>query len=298
MKLKIILYEIILLIFISCTQKQTGQNNYVAKVRVKLTKIEKGALPDYIEMTGKIVYLNKTNLVAPISGYITRVKVKVGDIVKKGELLFEIQSPEAYAIKKDTAFNYGTVKIFANANGRISNLNVVGTDVYIQRANLLASLIASNDSKIQADVPFEYMKWIKIGNSCKIILPDKTELNGKFYKILPQANEQEQTVKILVNIHTARFLPENLFVRVLVDKGSRHQVQILPQSCLQTNALMTKFWVMKLINDSTAVRIPVTVGNQTHKKVEILSPVFQDTDLIISQGAYGLNDTAFIKVIK
>ena len=61
---------------------------------------------------------------------------------------------------------------------------------------------------------------------------------------------------------------------------------------------MTEFWVMKLINDSTAVQVPVTVGNQTHDQVEIISPVFSNDVRLIDQGAYGLSDTVLVKVEK
>ena len=83
-----------------------------------------------------------------------------------------------------------------------------------------------------------------------------------------------------------------------MDRSKKHNAQIIPKSCLQTDALMTKFWVMKLINDSTAVQVPVTVGNQTHSQAEILSPAFDSTDLIVNQGAYGLSDTVLVRVVK
>ena len=71
-------------------------------------------------------------------------------------------------------------------------------------------------------------------------------------------------------------MPVHLIVQVLVDKGNKHKTQILPKNCLMTNPLMTRFWIMKLINDSVAVSIPVKVGNQTHNQVEILSPEFNE----------------------
>ena len=54
---------------------------------------------------------------------------------------------------------------------------------------------------------------------------------------------------------------------------------------------------MKLINDSIAAQTFVTIGNQNHDKVEILSPVFNADDLFVSEGAYGLSDTALVEII-
>jgi hypothetical protein len=55
---------------------------------------------------------------------------------------------------------------------------------------------------------------------------------------------------------------------------------------------------MKLINDSTAVKVPVTTGIIDKDNVQIKMPVFKDTDLFLSSGNYGLGDTANVKVIK
>jgi uncharacterized NAD(P)/FAD-binding protein YdhS len=49
---------------------------------------------------------------------------------------------------------------------------------------------------------------------------------------------------------------------------------------------------MKMINDSTAVKVPVKKGIETSDKVEILSPEFSPQDKILLNGNYGLADTA------
>jgi hypothetical protein len=58
--------------------------------------------------------------------------------------------------------------------------------------------------------------------------------------------------------------------------------------------MMKEFWVMKLINDSTAIKIPVTIGNKNSEVIEVLSPQFNLSDKIIKKGNYGLPDTALV----
>ena len=72
--------------------------------------------------------------------------------------------------------------------------------------------------------------------------------------------------------------------------------QILPKSCVSTDEMMKEFWIMKVINDSTAVKVPVTIGNKNEDEIEILSPVFRTDDRIISEGNYGMADKALIKL--
>ena len=283
----------------SCQEQTTEQKEATPKVKVKLSKITMGHLPDYIAFSGKTVYLNKSNLIAPISGYITKVNIKQGDVVTKGQLLFEMQTSEAFVMQhKDSLLhNYGTVKIYAPVSGHIVNLNIVNKDVFTDKGSLMCNILATNDLKIQVDVPFEYKEFAKIGDKCTIILPDSTKIRGIFSKILPQVDEASQTIKVMANINNRQFLPENMKLNILVDKSKEKQAQLLPKNCLQTNALMTKYWVMKLINDSTAAQTFVSIGTQNHDKVEILSPLFNPDDLFISEGAYGLSDTVLIDVI-
>ncbi|MCF6184878.1 MAG: HlyD family efflux transporter periplasmic adaptor subunit [Bacteroidales bacterium] len=282
----------------SCKEQNEEQQVSAIKTKVKVSKIEYGYIPDYIQLTGKTVYLNKSNLTAPINGYITKVNAQQGDIVKKGEVLFEMKTPEAYLMQNADSLpktDYGKIKIYATVNGRIMNLSITNKNVFVDKGSLMCILMSSNDLKLQVNIPFEYNNLAKTGTECKIILPDNTEITGHISKYLPQVDEASQTVKLLANIKTKQFLPENMIVKVLLDKSTKHKAQILTKKCLQTDALMKKFWLMKLINDSTAVQIEVETGNQNHEKVEILSPEFSLDDEFISEGAYGLTDTVLIE---
>ena len=284
----------------SCVELPAEQTETTPKVQVSVTRVSHGYLPDFIKLTGKTIYLNKTRITAPISGYVTQVNIQQGAKVKKGSLLFEMKTPEAYVMRNQsrTSENYGIVKIPAPVNGRVVNLNIVSSNVFSDKGKEMCVLMASSDLTLQVSVPFEYSKFTRSGIPCKMILPDGEEIEGTFSKMLPQVDEKSQTMKVLANLNTDKFIPENIITKVLVARGIRHETQIVPKNCLQTDALMTEFWVMKLINDSTAVQVPVTVGNQTHDQVEIISPVFSNDVRLIDQGAYGLSDTVLVKVEK
>jgi hypothetical protein len=111
-------------------------------------------------------------------------------------------------------------------------------------------------------------------------------------------NVLSQTQTILAKCNENLFLPENMIVKVGISKGSVSNKQILPKSCLLSDEMLQEFWIMKLINDSTVVKIPVVIGNKNPQKVEILSPQFDLYDKIVSVGNYGLPDTALVSVVK
>jgi hypothetical protein len=93
-------------------------------------------------------------------------------------------------------------------------------------------------------------------------------------------------------------LPENLSVLVQLSKSSKENAQVIDKSCVLSNETMDNFWVMKLINDTTAVKVVIKTGMTAGNKIEILSPAFTIHDRIINTGNYGLSDTAFVNIIK
>jgi hypothetical protein len=72
----------------------------------------------------------------------------------------------------------------------------------------------------------------------------------------------------------------------------------LPKAAVLTNEMQNEWWVMQLINDSTAVRVPIRKGLEAGERVEIVSPRFSPIDRILRSGYFGLDDTARVIVLK
>ena len=71
----------------------------------------------------------------------------------------------------------------------------------------------------------------------------------------------------------------------------------LPKAAVLSDEVQNQFWIMKMINDSIAVKVPVKKGMETNDNVEIVSPPLSSTDKILLTGNYGLPDTAKVKVV-
>jgi hypothetical protein len=65
-----------------------------------------------------------------------------------------------------------------------------------------------------------------------------------------------------------------------------------------TDEIQKKFWLMKIVNDSLAVKIPITKGIENENLVEIVSDILFENDLVISEGAYGLPDSTIVNIEK
>jgi hypothetical protein len=63
-----------------------------------------------------------------------------------------------------------------------------------------------------------------------------------------------------------------------------------------TNETLDQYWVMKLDNDTTAVRVNVSKGIENDSLVQIITPRLHPTDRVISEGGFGLPDTVSVVV--
>ena len=302
MKTKYVTYlTISFLVFISCSHPEKDEEAAKnSKAQVKVTNIKKGRITDYLELSGKTTYLNKTSISSPITGYVSKVNVEPGSRVNKGDLLFEIMTQEAYMLKDNDSImrSFKPVIIHSPVKGIINRLDVVKSPVFVEKNSELCSIVDVNDLQVKAEVPYEYRKLAEPGRNCIVELPDKSEYNAVFYNILLDMNPQSQTMKVLLRIRSASLIPENMVVRVLIDKNDKREKQILPKTCVLSDELMKEYWVMKIINDSTAVKVPVKTGRQNHDEVEILFPEFNENDRIINEGGYGLADTSYVEIAK
>ncbi len=67
---------------------------FTPSIEAKTIKLEKRDLPIIISATGNLYFMNKVDISPQISGVLLKLKVKVGDKVKRGDILAEIDARE------------------------------------------------------------------------------------------------------------------------------------------------------------------------------------------------------------
>lgn len=292
------------LLQIGCGSKTATTEETVAtpKVPVEVTTISNGSVSNNIELLAKASYLKNSLVTAPIPAFITAVHVKIGDRVQQGQLLYELESKERRAlgnmpIRYDSSLaGYGKVKVKASASGIIKTLDQQAGS-YILEGTTLCTIAQTSGMAFLVNVPFEFIGYVRSGSSCTIVLPDNTKHQAVFTTPLVGMNVNAQTQTMLAQTRENLILPEGLVAKVVVNKTVTNDRQVLPQACVLTDEMMQNFWIMKLINDSTAVKISVIVGNRNRDEMEIVSPRFTGNDRILSNGNYGLPDTALVTVV-
>jgi len=304
--ISILFIALSLTIFVACKSKNTNAEPDTAdpKVSVKTTAVLNGSIDDIISLNGKTVFLKKNTVIASIPGYLKKVYIQYGDVVHKNDLLFEMQTKENKALENSgldpqlSSSKSGIIRILAPSDGIISELNTNSSGMYVAEGSQLCTIVENKDLLVQVNVPYEYNQWIKINKGCKVVLPDSTFLDGTVYKIMPLINEISQTQNVLIKVHSNRPVPENLNVIVQFIRFSHSKAMLIPKEALLTNEVQQEFWVMKILNDNIALKVPVKKGFENNRMVEVLSPGLFVSDSVIIEGAYGLPDSTIVKVAK
>ncbi|MEO5501945.1 MAG: RND transporter, partial [Ginsengibacter sp.] len=115
---------------------------------------------------------------------------------------------------------------------------------------------------------------------------------------LPFVDSLSQTQAVSIKVNSSHAIPVNLVAQVKIIKYDKAAVAVLDKKAVLSDETQQEFWVMKLINDSTAVKVPVKTGIESGNKIEIVTPDFQPNDRFIISGNYGLADTAKVAVDK
>jgi multidrug efflux pump subunit AcrA (membrane-fusion protein) len=290
------------IIFQSCgNSSEEAEKQEEPKTPVELTSINIEAISESIELNA--VSMCKKNIIrANAAGLISKVEINLGDNVAAGQLVFGIKTKEASALEKSTVGDssllfQGLIKVIAPKAGIVSNISHQKGD-YIQEGDELAIVSEKNSLQFLLEVPFENRKYVFLNKDCEIVLPDNTVIKGSISSLLPTMDSQSQTENYIIKPATTEKLPENLVVRVRIVKNVKSKAIVLPKQAILTNEIQTEFWIMKLLNDTIAVKVPVKKGIESFDRVEILEPTFEKTDRIILTGNYGLADTALVSIKK
>jgi multidrug efflux pump subunit AcrA (membrane-fusion protein) len=288
---------------ISCKQvTKTSEETTEVKTPVTVAPVTYKSFSSSVPLQAVATFMNKSTIRATTAGNIEEVLIIQGDYVNSGQLLFTIKTLEAMALGKkfqaDTSLSFaGVIKVTAPVEGVINSISHQKGD-FVQEGDEMASLWEQNSLVFILTVPFELDKYIAKNKKCTISLPDDSKIGGTITHKLPEMDMQSQTVRYIVKPSTTSHLPGNLIASINLVKTTTERAEVLPKQAVLGNETQTEFWVMKLINDSTAIKTPVTKGFENNEEVEITSPVFSPSDRIVLTGNYGLPDTARISIMK
>ena len=247
-------------------------------------------------------YQKKNQIISSTNGVLTQMNFKIGDRISKGQLVAVIQTKESNAISKlnlpDSLKQFsGTLKITASNDGLVTSVLHQQGEL-IQEGDLILETSDLNSLVFTLSVPYESHDHIAIGKSMTLLLPDGNQIQTTVSKSLYEVDVASQSENLLLIPTQNISLPENLAANVMINSSLKENAQVVPKDVVLSNETLTEFWVMKVVNDSTAIQVPIEKGIENDSLIEILSPEFLPTDELIEKGNFGLEDSALISISK
>lgn len=296
-----------MLLLFSCKGKESTTAAEAATPEVQtpvtVTAISSEPLVEYVELNAMSTFLQSSFIKATANGYIKSSDVKPGQFIRAGQVAFVMQTKEAKALGStinnlDPSFHFsGVIRINATQTGYITSVGHQTGD-YVQDGEQLAVLSDSKSFGFLLNLPYELRPYLINNKSVDLELPGKTHLKGTIARIMPAVDSVSQTQGILIKVNGSASIPQNLVAKVRIVKNARSNVPSLPKDAVLTDESQSQFWIMKMIDSVTAVKVPVVKGMETVDRIEIIRPVLTASDKIVLRGNYGLSDTAKVKIVK
>jgi multidrug efflux pump subunit AcrA (membrane-fusion protein) len=268
---------------------------------VTVTTVSNAPFNDSIELNAVSAFLQKSYVKANANGYLQSADAYPGKYVGAGQPLFTLRTKEAQSIgnaigQLDTSLKFSGINtIRASQHGYITQLDHQSGD-YVQDGEQLAVISDRTSFVFLLNLPYELRPAIAGKKTAILLLPDGTRLTGAIGPLMPTVDSASQTQNVVIRINTNNAIPENLIAKVRILRTARPKAQSLPRSALLTDETESNFWVMKMLDNTTAVKVPVKKGIETAERVEVLSPIFDPDDKILLTGNYGLPDTARVRI--
>lgn len=301
------IFFLLLIVFAiqSCKNNSTEEDEEIAPedavTPVTITHPTPGNISETVEVNATSAFTLKTFVKSNAIGYLQSSNIKVGDYVSKGQTLFTIKTKEAVALGNtinnlDTSLHFeGVTRIKSPASGYITQLTYTAGS-YVQDGEQLAEITDKSSFAFLLDLPYELKPYLPQNKMVLLHLADSTILQGYIQSALPTVDSAAQTQRYIIKVKTDKLIPENLIAKVQLIKQQISNATLLAKPAILSNEEQTEFWIMKLLNDSVAVKTDIKKGIESGNNVQIIEPPLSDSDKIILTGNYGLSDTAKISI--
>ena len=303
---KIIFASIAFSSIIACknnVKEDAAEPTTVTGTPITLTSPTLGNMREEVELNAVSAFLLKTNVKSNTNGYLQIVNASLGKLVHKGDDLFVIKTKEASVLENsthslDSSLHFkGVIHVKAPGTGYITQINYQAGD-YVQDGGVIATITDTKSFVFLLDLPYELKPFLLSNKQIQLKLPDASILNGTIESPLPTVDAVAQTQRYIIKVNNSQNIPENLIAKVNLVKQAKSNAVSVTKEAVLSNETQTEFWIMKLLDSNTAVRVDIKKGIENNNSVEVLDPKLSVNDKIVLTGHYGLSDTAKVVIIK
>lgn len=247
-------------------------------------RITESNLDDYLEFGGNIVASSLVNILPDASGKISRLMVKVGDVVQKDQVVAYIDPSRpgmTYSASPVKAPVKGTVTLFPYTVGE-----QVGTSTSIGQIGSTGKL------EIHTHIAERFVSRIKNGQAATIsfdAFPGET-FSAHVFEVSPVLDTATRTMQIKLNLDsTDPRIKVGMYSKVRLITDKRENAMAIPFDAIVTRDGETFVFVVKRTgNENSSTGFPgivskqnVTLGIHVDDKVEILSGLKAGDEIVV-----------------
>ena len=258
-------------------------------VTIETAIAERGQMLVTVDGEGKTRLKDKVTVTAPVSGKMSRIKIREGDLIPREYVITAIDpNPPAPRPPSETenSINPYALKVYAPITGRVLRI-LEKNERILQAGTPIIEIGNPNTAEIVVDVLSTEAAQIRPGASVLIESETSAEpIKARVRTVEPQAftkvsalGVEEQRVNIIADFLTKDVhFGDNFRVDTSIIVWQGENVLKIPSSALFRNG---EKWNVFVVESGTAHRREVVVGHQTSAESEILEGLNEGETVIV-----------------
>ena len=255
---------------------------------VKTEFAKKKTLHDYISTNGEVETQNSVDVFPSIGGKVVKVNVTLGSVVKKGDVLVEIDPSEPGAA-------YAHSPVIAPIGGTITCTPVkIGTTV--SNGKVITTIGDVQNLQVSASIPEKYVGVLKTGLKADIVLeayPDE-KIPASVTRVSPVVDKMSRTKEIIMNFDKRNsHANAGMFAKVTLWTLDYSGAVVVPSDAIITKEDIPYVFVISE-GTNVAKQVQVKVGKSVDGETQILEGV-SEGELVVIEGMRVLGDGSLVR---
>lgn len=283
--------------FISCSGNKADAKKVATETAeivfaVSTTTATRGELKDYLEFGGDVAAKTNIDILPDATGKIAEVKVQVGDVVEKNQVVALVDSSRP-------GMNYEPSPVKSPISGTITAVNVVTGSMVSQQLSV-ARVSKMESLQIAMNVPERFVSKIKANQNAYLrfdafpgdIFP------AQIIEISPVLDQTSRTMAVkLTLVNQDSRIKAGMFARVKLITDTKSNTVKIPETAVVTRFGETFVFIIANTEGKTTVKKQTVVpGIRVDDKIEILSGITPNDEIVV-RGQTLLEDGSVVNVV-
>ncbi|OJF76670.1 MAG: hypothetical protein BKP49_05785 [Treponema sp. CETP13] len=266
-----------------------GQSNESMTYSVLAETIEPIVMQNYLKFNGDVIAETSVDIYPDVSGKLTKLYVSLGDYVRKGDTIAEVDPSLPGQI-------YSTNPVKSTINGTITDLPHDVGDTISSSQELIATVGDLGDLELDCFISEKYMADIELGQTAEITFePYPNQIfTGVVVEISPVLDRSSRTLEIKISLNNKNgMVKSGMFGSIkLITEVKQNALTVPEESLLSGNE---GSFVYTVLSSNIAKKTLVETGLELDGRVEILDGLSKG-DKVIYRGQSMIQDGSSVKI--